>query len=97
MNDLYFVNHITGEHLLATAIFPIATPVCRTRTLCCVAARAVLHEDVVERLVGPVGQLVDPHGGDPLLAHGALRVPAVDHTVVSRPGGEGVGGGADTL
>lgn len=58
-----------------------------SRTLSCVATCAVLHEDVVERLVGPIGQLVDPHGGDPLLTHGALWVPAVDHTVITRPGG----------
>lgn len=57
------------------------------RTLRCVAAGSVLDEDVVERLVGPVGQLVDPHGGDPLQAHGALWVPAVDHAIVTRPGG----------
>lgn len=53
------------------------------RTLGGVAAGSVLHQDVVERLVGPVGQLVDPHGGDPLQAHGALWVPAVDHAVIS--------------
>lgn len=58
------------------------------QTLCCVATCSVLHEDVVERLVGPTGKLVDPHGGDPLLAHGALRVPAVDHTVITGPGDE---------
>lgn len=58
------------------------------RTLCCVAARAVLHKHVVERLVGSAGQLVDPHCGDPLLAHGAFRVPAVNHTVVTRPGAD---------
>lgn len=56
------------------------------RTLCCVTARPVLHQHVVERLVGSIGQLVDPHGGYPLLAHGAFRVPAVDHTVIPRPG-----------
>lgn len=57
------------------------------RTLCSIAAGSVLHQDVVERLVGPVGQLVDPHGGDPLQAHGALWVPAVDDAVISRPEG----------
>ena len=57
------------------------------RTLCCVATGSVLYEDVVERLVGPIGQLVDPHGGYPLLTHGTLWVPAVDHTVITRPGG----------
>lgn len=56
-------------------------------TLCCIATGSILYEDVVERLVGPIGQLVDPHGGDPLLTHGALRVPAVDHTVITRPDG----------
>lgn len=56
-------------------------------TLCGIAAGSVLHQDVVERLVGPVGQLVDSHGGDPLQAHGALWVPAVDHAVISRPEG----------
>ncbi len=54
-------------------------------TLCCVATRSILHENVVERLVCPIGQLVNPHGGDPLLTHGALWVPAVDHTVITRP------------
>lgn len=52
-------------------------------TLCGVATCSILNKDVVEGLVGTVGQLVDPHGGDPLLAHGALRVPAVDHTVIT--------------
>lgn len=56
-------------------------------TLCCVATCSVLYEDVVERLVGAIGELLDPHGGDPLLTHGALWVPAVDHTVITRPGG----------
>ncbi len=58
-------------------------PVYTIHTLCCVATCSVLYEDVVERLVGPTGQLVDPHGGDPLLTHGALWVPAVDHTVIT--------------
>lgn len=54
-------------------------------TLCSIAAGSILHQDVVERLVWSVWQLVDPHGGDPLQAHGALWVPAVDHAVVTRP------------
>lgn len=68
----------------------------RIHTLCCVTARSVLYEDVVERLVGSIGQLVDPHGSDPLLAHGAFGVPAIYHTVITRPGGGG-GGGRDVL
>lgn len=55
------------------------------RTLCCVAACSVLYEHIVERLVGPIGQLVNSHGGDPLLTHGAFWVPAVDDTVITRP------------
>lgn len=58
-------------------------------TLRCVAACSILHEDIVKRLVSAIGQLVDPHGSDPLLAHGAFGVPAVDHTVITRPGEEG--------
>lgn len=52
-------------------------------TLCCIAACSILYKDVVERLVGPIGQLVDPHGSDPLLAHGTFGVPAVNHTVIT--------------
>lgn len=32
---------------------------------------------------------MDPHGGNPLLAHGALGVPAIDCTVIARPGENG--------
>ena len=62
--------------------------VCAGRTLGRVATRAILHQDVVEGLVDSVGQLMNPHGGDPLLAHGAIWVPAVNHTVITRPGEE---------
>ena len=65
---------------------------CVSPTLCSIAARPILHQNVVERLVGSTAELVDPHGADPLLAHSALGVPAVDDTVITRPeamGGEG--------
>lgn len=65
----------------------VYTPVCMIRTLCGIATGSVLYEHVVERLVGSVGQLVDPHCGDPFLAHGALWVPAIDHTVITWPNG----------
>lgn len=58
-----------------------------THTLCGITTGSILNKDIVERLIGPIGQLVDPHGGDPLLTHGAFWVPAVDHTVIARPDG----------
>lgn len=76
-------------HLSNVYIYEKYISVRMIHTLRCIATRSILYEDVVERLVGPVGQLVDPHGGDPLLAHGAFRVPAVDHAVIPRPGGGG--------
>lgn len=54
-------------------------------TLSGVSAGSVLHQDVVERLIGAVAQLMHPHGGDPLGTHGAFRVPAVHHAVIPRP------------
>lgn len=56
------------------------------RTLSCVTARPILYQHVVKWLVSSTGQLVNPHGVDPLLAHGAFRIPAVNHTVIPRPG-----------
>lgn len=59
----------------------------KSHTLCCVATGSILHQNIVERLAWPIGKQVDPHGGDPLLVHSALWVPAVDDAVISRPDG----------
>ena len=50
-----------------------------------VSAGAILHQDVVERLVGAVGEAVHVHIPDPLMAHHAGRIPAINHTVVAIP------------
>lgn len=54
-------------------------------TLGSVSAGAILHQDVVEGLVGAVGEAVHVHVPDPLVAHHAGRIPAVNHTVVAIP------------
>lgn len=45
----------------------------------------VLHQDVVKGLMVAVGQAVDVHIPDPLVAHHAGGVPAVDDTVIAVP------------
>lgn len=54
-------------------------------TLGSVSAGAILHQDVVEGLVGAVGEAVHVHVPDPLMAHHAGRIPAINHTVVAIP------------
>lgn len=55
-------------------------------TLGSVSAGAIFHQDVVEGLVGAVGEAVHVHIPDPLMSHHAGRVPAINHTVIAIPG-----------
>lgn len=54
-------------------------------TLSSVSARAILHQDVVERLIGAVRQLMHSHCCDPLRTHRAFRIPSVNDAVITRP------------
>lgn len=60
-------------------------------TLSGVSARAVLHQDVVEGLIGAVGQLMHSHRGDPLWTHRALWVPSINNAVIPGPADTGTG------
>ena len=86
INGMFFCNHLV--------VYPFGNRITCVRvracvracpTLCSIAARPVLHQNIVERLVGSTAELIDPHGADPLLAHSALGVPAVDDTVIAQP------------
>lgn len=54
-------------------------------TLGCVSARAILHQNIVERLMMAVRQAVDVHVSNPLVSHHAGGVPAIDDTVIAIP------------
>lgn len=54
-------------------------------TLGCISTGAILHQHVVEGLMVAMRQTVNIHVADPLMAHHAGGVPAIDHTVVSIP------------
>lgn len=51
----------------------------------CISTRAVLHQNIIERLMMAVRQAVDVHVSDPLVSHHAGGVPAIDHTVIAVP------------
>lgn len=79
---IFVFNHTTCTQ--GMLIVTITTLLYMIHTLCCIAASPILHEYIVERLISPIGQLMDPHGGDPLWTHCTFRVPSIDHTVIPR-------------